>query len=140
MLVFTRKRSQSIIIGDGNIKITLEGIRNGKSLLDIEVPDDMKIGFGKLDEETNFPKRDRLGAYIVTQLEPGSAQFDLEKDGVIIINGKIAVKVVEMRGDKVRLGIEAPREVPIHRQEVWEAIQAEGRTGEPPDSGSASEI
>ena len=37
----------------------------------------------------------------------------------------ITVTVVEVRGDKVRLGIEAPREVPVHRQEVYDAIKRE---------------
>lgn len=36
---------------------------------------------------------------------------------------KITIKIIEIRGDKVRLGISAPDEVPIHREEVYEAIQ-----------------
>ena len=43
----------------------------------------------------------------------------------IVIDGSIVITVVEIRGDKVRLGIEAPREIPIHRQEVSAAIVAE---------------
>ncbi len=45
-----------------------------------------------------------------------------KKDEAIVINDNITIVVVEIRGDKVRLGIEAPREVPVHRQEVFEAI------------------
>ena len=41
----------------------------------------------------------------------------------IVIDEKIVITVIEIRGDKVRLGIEAPRDVPIHRSEVYEAIQ-----------------
>lgn len=41
----------------------------------------------------------------------------------IIIDGRIVVKVIRMDGDAVRLGIEAPAEVPVHRQEVYEEIQ-----------------
>ena len=41
----------------------------------------------------------------------------------IVINDNITVTIVEIRGDKVRLGVEAPTEVPVHRKEVWEAIQ-----------------
>lgn len=41
----------------------------------------------------------------------------------IRINDDISVIVVEVRGDKVRLGIEAPKDVPVHRDEVYEAIQ-----------------
>jgi len=48
----------------------------------------------------------------------------------IIINDNIVVTVVDIRGDKVRLGIEAPKDVPVHRQEVYEAIKrAEGPAG-----------
>jgi len=43
----------------------------------------------------------------------------------IVIDENIVITVVEVRGDKVRLGIEAPREVPIHRSEVHEAIRLE---------------
>ncbi len=45
----------------------------------------------------------------------------------IIINDNIVITVVDIRGDKVRLGIEAPKDVPVHRQEVYDAIKrAEG--------------
>jgi len=46
-----------------------------------------------------------------------------KKDESIIINDDIRVTVVEIRGDKVRLGIEAPKDVTVHRREVYEAIQ-----------------
>ena len=46
-----------------------------------------------------------------------------KKDESIIINDHIRVTVVEIRGDKVRLGIDAPKDVSVHRREVYEAIQ-----------------
>ena len=48
-----------------------------------------------------------------------------KKNESIVINDSIVITVVEIRGDKVRLGIEAPREVPIHRSEVHAAIVAQ---------------
>jgi carbon storage regulator len=45
-----------------------------------------------------------------------------KKNESIVINNDITITVVEIRGDKVRLGIVAPKDVPVHRQEVWEAI------------------
>ena len=48
-----------------------------------------------------------------------------KRDEVIMISDHIKITVVDIRGDKVRLGIEAPDNVPIHRREVYEAIQAE---------------
>jgi len=54
-----------------------------------------------------------------------------KKNESIVINNDITVTVVEIRGDKVRLGIVAPKEVPVHRQEVFEAIHGKAPTGEP---------
>jgi len=48
-----------------------------------------------------------------------------QRDESIIIGDNIVITVVDIRGDKVRLGIEAPTEIPVHRQEVYEAIQRE---------------
>jgi carbon storage regulator len=57
-----------------------------------------------------------------------------KKDESIVINNDITIVVVEIRGDKVRLGVEAPKEVPVHRREVFEAIAR----GEPMDAGSVT--
>jgi len=46
-----------------------------------------------------------------------------KKNESIVINDDITIVVVEIRGDKVRLGIEAPKEVPVHRREVFDAIR-----------------
>ena len=46
-----------------------------------------------------------------------------KKNEAIVINDNIIVTVVEIRGDKVRLGIENPKEIPVHRQEVYDEIQ-----------------
>jgi carbon storage regulator len=46
-----------------------------------------------------------------------------KKNESIIINNDITIVVVEIRGDKVRLGVEAPKEVPVHRREVYDAIR-----------------
>ncbi len=47
------------------------------------------------------------------------------RDESIIIGDDIVITVVDIRGDKVRLGIDAPKEVPVHRREVYEAIKRE---------------
>ena len=47
-----------------------------------------------------------------------------KKNESIVINNNITIVVVEIRGDKVRLGIEAPKDVPVHRKEIFEAILA----------------
>ncbi len=54
-----------------------------------------------------------------------------KKNESIVINNDIVVTVVEIRGDKVRLGIVAPKEVPVHRQEVFDAIHGKETAAEP---------
>lgn len=48
-----------------------------------------------------------------------------QRDESIIIGDNIVITVVDIRGDKVRLGIQAPTEISVHRQEVYEAIKRE---------------
>ena len=74
-----------------------------------------------------------------------------QKEESIIIGDDIEITIVDVRGDKVRLGINAPREISVHRKEIYEAIQREkaqqraaesaaggtGQTGKADDSKSA---
>lgn len=48
-------------------------------------------------------------------------------DESIMIGDDVVITVVDIRGDKVRLGIEAPQSIPVHRQEVYEAIKRENQ-------------
>ncbi|HYE18906.1 MAG TPA: carbon storage regulator CsrA [Tepidisphaeraceae bacterium] len=50
-----------------------------------------------------------------------------QKDETIIIGDNIEITVVDIRGDKVRLGVSAPKEITVHRKEVYEAIRRENR-------------
>ena len=50
-----------------------------------------------------------------------------QRDESIIIGDNVVITVVDVRGDKVKLGIDAPKEISVHRQEVYEAIQRENR-------------
>ncbi|MBC7856635.1 MAG: carbon storage regulator [Pirellulaceae bacterium] len=49
----------------------------------------------------------------------------------LVINGNILVEIVEITSDKVRLGIKCPPEVPVHRREIWEAIQRDNSAAAP---------
>ncbi len=55
-----------------------------------------------------------------------------KKNERIVINDNIVVMVVDIRGDKVRLGIEAPKEVSVHRREVYDAIKRGETPKHPP--------
>ena len=48
-----------------------------------------------------------------------------QKDESIIIGDDVEITIVDVRGDKVRLGINAPKNITVHRKEVYEAIQRE---------------
>lgn len=62
-----------------------------------------------------------------------------QKDETIMIGDDVEITVVDIRGDKVRLGITAPPHIPVHRKEVYEAIKRENRAAaqvRPEDIGS----
>lgn len=51
------------------------------------------------------------------------------KDESIMIGDDVEILIVDVRGDKVRLGITAPKSIPVHRKEIYEIIQAEKQKG-----------
>ena len=53
-----------------------------------------------------------------------------QRDESIIIGDDIQITVVDIRGDKVRLGITAPPHIPVHRREIYEAIRRESLNGQ----------
>ncbi len=60
-----------------------------------------------------------------------------QRDESIMIGDKVVITIVDIRGDKVRLGIQAPQEIPVHRQEVYDAIQREHRAAGQVQAGDA---
>lgn len=61
-----------------------------------------------------------------------------QRDESIIIGDNIVITIVDIRGDKVRVGINAPTDIPVHRQEVYEAIQRESQSS-PTDNDQKQE-
>ena len=61
-----------------------------------------------------------------------------KKNESIVINDDITIVVVEIRGDKVRLGVEAPKEVPVHRREVYDAIKRSEQSSTSSDESQAA--
>jgi carbon storage regulator len=63
-----------------------------------------------------------------------------KKDEKIIIGDSITLMVIEIRGDKVRLGIEAPKEIAVHRQEVYDAIVRENEMQQEADAEASKPV
>ena len=62
------------------------------------------------------------------------------KDQSIYIGDDIIITVVDVRGDRIRIGIEAPADVPVHRQEIYEAIKRERKATRAEDSGKVEQV
>jgi carbon storage regulator len=62
------------------------------------------------------------------------------KDETIMIGDNIELTVVDIRGDKVRIGIKAPSTVPVHRKEVYDAIKKENEEASSFDRSDLGEI
>jgi len=127
MLVLSRKQNESIIIGDV-IEVTVVEIRGDKVRLGVIAPAEIPVhrrevwdAIAREAPPTSQPIEKLVGPGQV----PRGPMFVLsrKKNESIIINDSITVVVVEIRGDKVRLGIESPKEVPPHRREVFEALR-----------------
>lgn len=56
-----------------------------------------------------------------------------KKDESIVIGENIIITIVDVRGDKVRLGIDAPASVPVHRQEIYDALKREMARNDAPE-------
>jgi carbon storage regulator len=63
-----------------------------------------------------------------------------QRDETIMIGDDIEITVVDIRGDKVRLGITAPTRIAVHRKEVWEAIKRENEQAARLSGASGSEL
>ncbi|HHH75917.1 MAG TPA: carbon storage regulator [Phycisphaerae bacterium] len=63
-----------------------------------------------------------------------------QRDESIIIGDNIEITIVDIRGEKVRLGISAPPHVPVHRKEVYEAIQRENEASAQQDGAPPAKV
>ena len=66
-----------------------------------------------------------------------------QRDESIMIGDDVEITIVDVRGDKVRLGITAPKQIPVHRREIYDAIQrekAEKTQAEAPAKASEEQV
>ena len=131
MLVLTRHANESININD-IIKVMVVDIRGDKVRIAVKAPNDLSVHRQEVYKKIKAEGRDPTK---VPQSQTDREQDDegiglvlsRHRDESIVIGDDIVITVVDIRGDKVRLGINAPIEIPVHRQEVYEAIQRENK-------------
>lgn len=134
MLVLSRHRGESIVIG--TMLVTVIDIRGDKVRLSIAAPKEIPVHrlevFQALCRENGGTEPDPVPYQSSWKLpdEPSGLVLSRRRDETIVINTHIRIVIVDIRGDKVRLGIEAPQDIPVHRREVYDAKQREA--GQPP--------
>lgn len=144
MLVLSRHRDERIMVTPGVI-LTIVDIRGDKVRLGIQAPADVPVHrrevFDAIERENrratpNYVPKTPLDLTTLPAIDTKSASGMLvlsrKRNESIVINGNVEIVIVEVRGDKVRLGIEAPKEYPVHRLEVYEAMQAPAAQAAPP--------
>ncbi len=116
MLVLSRTRDEVLVIGmPFDIEIKVFEIKGKQVRIGIRAPN-YGIARGEILDGDQLPSNgggNEGGGYCV---------LSRKKDEVIRIGARIVLMVVDIQGDKARLGIQAPRDVPVHRWEVYEAI------------------
>jgi len=118
-LVFARKSDQAIYIGD-TIRVRVGYRWNYNSVrLVIEAPPSVPVLRAEI-RNASIPAKQIDARKDFTRLV-----LTRRKDDSIFIGDDVRITIVDIRGDRVRIGVDAPRSVAVHREEVYEAIKAE---------------
>ena len=118
MLVITRRKNESIAI-DESLTVVVLDIHFDKVRLGISCPSELPV----YRRETL--QSGEIGSFLSYGGDTSSMKvFSRKKNESLCIGSDITIMVVEIRGDKVRLGIEYPKEIIVHRKEVYDAIKS----------------
>ena len=108
MLVLSRKKGEGVV-ADNNKVITVVEIQPDRVRLQVESPEEYSIQLGE-GKQVNRGKDSAAFVFVRRTHES------------FVINGDLTITIVEIRGDKVRLGAVMPRDYSFHRKEVFDAI------------------
>jgi carbon storage regulator len=119
MLVLSRYRDEVICIGD-DIKIVITDIRGDRVRIIVEAPPEVSIHRQEVHEaiQRGTPRRRSATRPTLARKEYTRLILTRKKDEVICIGNDIRVMVVDVRGSRVRVGIDAPKSVAVHRAEI----------------------
>lgn len=148
MLVLSRQRDQSVTIAD-DITVTVVDIRGDKVRLGLSAPSEYQIHrkeiYTAILEDLTSGRavvhcRKGGGGHLVLSRQRDESLVVVHRDELQRLADSVEagqsyvpqltaeIVVVDIRGDKVRLGFTAPREIAVHRKEVYDAIRHERRT------------
>lgn len=116
----SRKKHESFIIGP-EILVTVEDLKNEKAYLKVSSHTPFKVAPSKSSEISKS----------FTEVSRHRLTIERAANQRISIGDDIVITVVKHQGDKVRIGVQAPRDIAIHRLEVYEAIKALGTAAQP---------
>ena len=134
MLVLSRTRNKSIMIGD-DVEIIAKDIQDDKVGLKITAPDNVPILMKEIwdaiqlneGQKKEFQDQQETQEPVIGATDRCAPVLFLKKNESIMIGDDVEIMIVRIRGNKVRLGITAPKEIPVHRREIYDAIQREKR-------------
>ena len=128
MLVLSRRQGQSVVIGDA-IEVVIVQIQEDKVRIGVIAPPEIAVhrreAFPAIESPGDPPIEQPMEQFVGLNSTPQGDMLVLErkKNESIVINGNITVVVVAIADDKVRLGFDLPKEVPLHRRELYDALK-----------------
>ena len=126
MLVLSRRRCESIMIGD-IVEVRVARITGEQAWLDVIAPGSVAVVVGRAGAGDAPPAEEPSGvnsAAAPNARAPGDVRsFVVRREDVITVGDNVTAHVVEVREDRVRLGVMAPQYVPVHRGEIYDAIR-----------------
>jgi len=108
----SRLKDEAIMLGD-DIEITIIDIRGDYVRLGLHVTQTISV---RMKESSDTIKKNNKQGLLVIRCK---------KNESVMIGDDIEVIIVDVRGDKARIGLVAPKPVPVHRKEIYDAIQME---------------
>ena len=130
MIVLTRQKGESVMIGD-DVEVIIVDVRGAKVRLGITAPKHIPIHRKEIYDAIPIEKDSLLTnksgdeVSIIGDEVPSLLVLSRERGESIMIGDDVEVIIVDVRGDKVRLGITAPKYIPIHRKEIYDSIVRE---------------
>jgi len=148
MLILTRRVGETLMIGD-EVTVTVLGVKGNQVRIGVNAPKEVAV---HREEIYNQIKRSIDAGTYVPSTNSGNSSGMLvitRRIGeTLMIGDEVTVTVLDVKGNQVRLGTQAPKEVAVHREEIYDRIkredeererQRQNQNAENPESGDSEE-